>query len=252
MVEYLLLLRLMTSQDKAIIFDFLATAEDALDGRKNRRAIPDFTDDAQGSHTDRFTESGRIPEFPDLASLYAAVKHCAVCPLAATRTNAVPGEGPENGKRALVMVVGEGPGADEDASGRPFVGKAGQLLDKMLSAIGLTREENCYIANIVKCRPPQNREPAPEEALACRHFLEAQIALVKPRIILALGRTAAQNLLSTTEGINRLRGSWHDLRGIPVLPTYHPSALLRDETLKRPAWEDLKEFRAQLDRIQGE
>jgi len=148
-----------------------------------------------------------------------------------------------------VLVVGEGPGADEDAQGRPFVGKAGQLLDKMLAAISLSRGTNCYIANVVKCRPPQNREPAPDEAAACRPFLDAQISLIRPRAIIALGRTAAQNILSTSDGINKLRGRFFEYRGIPVLPTYHPSALLRDETLKRPAWEDLKRFRARLDEI---
>jgi len=148
-----------------------------------------------------------------------------------------------------VLVVGEGPGADEDAQGRPFVGKAGQLLDKMLAAISLSRGTNCYIANVVKCRPPQNREPAPDEAAACRPFLDAQISLIRPRAIIALGRTAAQNILSTSDGINKLRGRFFEYRGIPVLPTYHPSALLRDETLKRPAWEALKRFRARLDEI---
>jgi DNA polymerase len=149
------------------------------------------------------------------------------------------------------MVIGEGPGADEDESGRPFVGKAGQLLDKMLASIGLSRTTNCFIANIVKCRPPQNREPTPDESGACIRYLSAQIELVKPAMILAVGRTAAQNLLGTSDGINKLRGRFFDFSGIPLLPTFHPSALLRDETLKRPAWEDLKLFRAELDRITG-
>ena len=155
------------------------------------------------------------------------------------------------------MVIGEGPGADEDAAGRPFVGKAGQLLDKMLASIGLFRNKNCYIANMIKCRPPENRDPAPEEIAACFPFLQKQIALLKPRIILCVGRVAAQNLLKTSQGINSLRGklALYPLPGsngetaessIPVLCTFHPSAILRDESLKRPAWEDLKLLKSQL------
>jgi DNA polymerase len=146
-------------------------------------------------------------------------------------------------------VVGEGPGADEDLSGRPFVGKAGQLLDKMLAAIGLYREKNCFIANVVKCRPPENREPLPEEAAACLPFLTRQIALLEPRIILCAGRIAAQTLLETGAPLGSLRGHWSDYKGIPLLPTYHPSALLRDEAKKRPAWEDLKVLRAKLSEL---
>ncbi len=150
-----------------------------------------------------------------------------------------------------MLVIGEGPGADEDAKGEPFVGKAGQLLDKMLAAINLSRHTNCFIANIVKCRPPNNRDPMPDEADACRSFLDAQIGILKPKLILAVGRIAAQNLLNTTTGINKLRGQFFEYRGIPLLPTYHPSALLRNEDLKRPAWEDLKKFRTRLEEITG-
>lgn len=235
----------MTASEKSILHELLSLAEGSIDGFRVAAQRPPFVDDPERPENPPEPGAG----FSDLAELGEAVRACVSCPLAEGRLNAVPGEGPADGRRAPVMVIGEGPGADEDATGRPFVGRAGQLLDKMLSAIGLSRAENCYIANIVKCRPPENREPAPEEAAACRRFLEAQIALVRPRAILALGRTAAQNLLGTSEGINRLRGSWRDYRGIPVLPTYHPSALLRDEALKRPAWEDLKEFRARLDEL---
>lgn len=168
---------------------------------------------------------------------------CARCGLSKTRRNVVPGEGVEN---PLVLVVGEGPGADEDEQGRPFVGKAGQLLDKMLSAINLSRQKNCYIANIVKCRPPMNRDPSPEESQACRSFLDAQIHVLKPKMILAMGRVALQNLLDTSIGINKMRGQFVAFKGIPFMATYHPSALLRDESLKRPAWEDLKAFKQKL------
>ena len=129
-----------------------------------------------------------------IESIAQKIAACARCPLSKTRKNVVPGEGAAN---PLVLVVGEGPGADEDEQGRPFVGKAGQLLDKMLAAINLSRDKNCFIANIVKCRPPMNRDPAPEESQACRSFLDAQIHVLKPKMILALGRVALQNLLTS-------------------------------------------------------
>jgi DNA polymerase len=149
------------------------------------------------------------------------------------------------------MVIGEGPGASEDATGKPFVGEAGILLDKMLASIGLSRESNCFIANVVKCRPPDNRDPLPEETAACASFLKRQIQLLKPKIILCAGRVAAQTLLRTNETIGRLRGNFTELRitdrSIPLIATYHPSALLRNIELKRPAWEDLKILKARLD-----
>lgn len=182
-----------------------------------------------------------------LDTIRSRISACRNCILASTRTNTVPGEGCET---PYVMVIGEGPGEDEDKSGRPFVGKAGQLLDKMLAAIGLGRTANCYIANIVKCRPPMNRTPMPDEANACAGYLQAQIHILKPRFILAMGRTAVQNLLKTSTGINALRGQWMEVQfgseKIPLMATYHPSALLRDERLKAPAWEDLKKFRQRL------
>lgn len=192
-----------------------------------------------------------------IETIAVKISSCHNCILSKTRKNVVPGEGVAH---PIVMVIGEGPGEDEDKSGRPFVGKAGQLLDKMLAAIELDRTCNCYIANIVKCRPPMNRTPMPDEAAACQGYLEAQIHLLKPVLILAAGRTAVQNLLHTTEGINALRGKFFDYHlgsqsaganqnstpAIPLMATFHPSALLRDESLKRPAWEDLKVFRAKL------
>lgn len=176
-------------------------------------------------------------------SIARKIAECSRCPLSKTRKNVVPGEGVAN---PLVLVVGEGPGADEDEQGRPFVGKAGQLLDKMLAAIGLSRQKNCFIANIVKCRPPMNRDPQPQESQACRSFLDAQIHVLKPKMILAMGRVALQNLLDTSIGINKMRGQFVDFKGVPFMATYHPSALLRDESLKRPAWEDLKAFKQKL------
>jgi uracil-DNA glycosylase family 4 len=175
-----------------------------------------------------------------LAALQAKAHACTACVLSAARKNVVFGQGVP---APTVLVVGEGPGADEDSQGLPFVGVSGKLLDRMLSSIGLSRAENCYIANVVKCRPPNNREPASDERAACMPYLREQIAILRPRAILCAGRTAAQTLLSTTEGINSLRTRLHDFGGIPLVATYHPSALLRDETLKRPAWEDLKRLR---------
>jgi DNA polymerase len=148
------------------------------------------------------------------------------------------------------MVIGEGPGADEDAQGRPFVGRAGQLLDRMLDSIGLSRNSSCFIANVVKCRPPENRDPLPGEITACAPFLERQIQLLRPEFILCAGRIAAQTLLKTNEPVGKLRGKFTQVSIggaiIPLLATYHPSALLRNEELKRPAWEDLKLLRERL------
>ena len=175
-----------------------------------------------------------------LGALQAEANVCAACVLSASRKSVVFGQGAQMPE---VLVVGEGPGAEEDNQGLPFVGASGKLLDKMLASIGLSRNENCYIANVVKCRPPNNREPAPDERAACMPFLREQIRILKPRAILCAGRTAAQALLETTEGINKLRTRQHDFGGIPLIATYHPSALLRDESLKRPAWEDLKRLR---------
>ena len=177
-----------------------------------------------------------------LEHLAETVRHCRSCPLCETRLNAVPGEGAPN---ARLMFIGEGPGADEDRQGRPFVGPAGQLLDKMIAAMQFKREE-VYIANIVKCRPPRNRAPMPEEAAACIGYLEHQIRMVKPEVIVLLGATAAHFLLKREEGIMRLRGRWLEYDGIPVMPTFHPAFLLRQESAKRDAWADLKQVMRRL------
>lgn len=172
----------------------------------------------------------------DWAALREAVRTCTRCPLHVTRTQGVLGVGDT---KADWLVVGEAPGAEEDRQGEPFVGQAGKLLDAMLRAIGLARGENVYIANILKSRPPGNRDPKPEEAEACRPYLERQLALIQPRILLALGRIAAQNLLATDAPITRLRGRIHDYRGVPLVVTYHPAYLLRNPADKAKAWDDL-------------
>jgi uracil-DNA glycosylase family 4 len=174
-----------------------------------------------------------------LTVLAEEVKGCARCPeLAATRTQTVFAHGPPG---VELCFIGEAPGADEDAQGLPFVGAAGQLLNKIIAACGLKREQ-VYICNILKCRPPGNRTPLPKEAANCRGFLERQLDLVKPKFICALGGSAATNLLQTTLSLGKLRGKFHDYRGIPVMVTYHPAYLLphRAPEKKRDVWEDMK------------
>ena len=177
-------------------------------------------------------------------SLHAAIEACEACPLCRDIHHKVPGQG--NG-RARLMLIGEGPGYEEDRSGLAFVGPAGQLLTKMLKSIGLEREE-VYICNIVKCRPPHNRVPEPDEAAACLPFLRMQFALVRPQVILLLGATAGRYTLGDQFRVTRDRGRFVQKNGIWFMPTYHPSALLRDETnaKKREAWQDLQAVRDKL------
>ena len=175
-------------------------------------------------------------------TLTQEVLSCGKCRLAATRHHAVLGEGDLH---AALMLVGEGPGQQEDMTGRPFVGAAGQLLDKMLGAIGLAREQ-VYICNIVKCRPPGNRVPEADERAICMDYLRAQVALVRPKIIVCLGSTPARALLGDEIRITRDRGVWHLKKGVWFMPTYHPAALLRDADKKRPAWTDFQAIRDKL------
>ena len=171
----------------------------------------------------------------DWAQLRDAVSTCTRCPLSESRTQTVFGVGNE---AADWLIVGEAPGAEEDRRGEPFVGPAGKMLDEMLRAAGQSREQ-VFIANILKCRPPNNRDPHAEEAQACRGYLERQIALINPRIILAVGRIAAQALLATDTPVGQLRGKLHHLGDIPLVVTYHPAYLLRSPTQKRKSWDDL-------------
>jgi uracil-DNA glycosylase family 4 len=165
---------------------------------------------------------------------------CAICP---NRSNAVPGEG--NPKARLVL-VGEGPGATEDATGRPFVGQAGQLLDSILEAIEVPRK-TVYITNILKCRPPQNRKPLPDEVVACIPYLHRQLELIRPKVIVALGGTAGEALLGVRKGLGEPRGKVHRYNGIPLIVTYHPAALLRNPNWKKPTWDDIRIARQLLD-----
>ena len=168
--------------------------------------------------------------------LEQAVSECTKCELHASRTQAVFGVGNNN---ARLLIIGEAPGRDEDLQGEPFVGRAGQLLNAMLAAIRLQREE-VYIANILKCRPPNNRDPRPEEAHACSTWLQQQIELIQPEVILALGRIAAHNLLNTDQSLGALRGRQHTYAGFPLIVSYHPAYLLRKPVEKRKSWQDLK------------
>ncbi len=183
----------------------------------------------------------------DWAELYSRIESCEACGLAKTRNHTVPGMG---NPKAKIMLVGEGPGRDEDLQGLPFVGAAGQLLDKMLAAIDLDRNQ-VYIANVVKCRPPANRTPLEEEAQACLPYLRAQTALVRPQIIVCLGKTAARYIYDEDIRITRDRGQWRVKKGVWVMPTYHPAALLRDASKKREAWEDFKAIAAKYKQLQG-
>jgi DNA polymerase len=175
-----------------------------------------------------------------LGEIEAVVKTCALCALHKGRTHAVFGKG---NPRTKVLFIGEGPGRDEDLKGEPFVGRSGQLLTKILDAIDLKRSD-VYITNMVKCRPPQNRDPLEEEVRCCERYLVGQIELIRPLLICALGRIAAQWLLGTKEPLTSLRSSENQYRGIPVLVTYHPAALLRNPELKREAWEDFKKLKS--------
>ncbi len=215
------------------------SADEAVDGwRKGAPAIPGPGFSVGG---------GDVPRQPvaddSLERVASEVAECRRCQLCETRTNTVPGEG---NPHAGLMVIGEGPGESEDRQGRPFVGRAGELLDKMLAAIELPRGE-VFIANVVKCRPPRNRTPLPDERAACLPYLRRQIALVRPRVLLALGTTAAEALLDTRRPLGELRLKVHRFDGTPLVVTYHPAALLRNPNWKRPAWDDLRIARQLLD-----
>ncbi len=181
-------------------------------------------------------------EGPSLAQLQKAIKGCTKCNLAKTRKNVVPGEGDPN---ARLVFVGEAPGEDEDIQGRPFVGRAGKLLDQLIGRIGLGRNE-VYICNVLKCRPPNNRDPEPDEIAACKDYLTAQLNLIKPKVICTLGRHAYNTLFGVDEKITRIRGKLTLYNGTNLLPTFHPSYLLRNQTKMNEAWEDMEKLKSLL------
>ena len=180
--------------------------------------------------------------YDNLEELENSIKGCNKCKLCNSRNNIVFGVGNKNAK---IMFIGEGPGADEDAQGIPFVGKAGQLMNKAFEGIGLKRDD-VYIANIVKCRPPQNRNPEKDEVEACINYLRNQVMIIKPKIIVLLGNVALKNILGDEYGITKVRGNWIERKGIWYMPTFHPAALLRDESKKLDFWKDLKKVKEKI------
>lgn len=188
------------------------------------------------------SDSGPTAESTDLVGFAESLHNCARCRLSEKRTTVVFGEGAPD---ARIMFIGEGPGAEEDRTGRPFVGQAGQLLDRMVVAMGFQRAET-YIANVVKCRPPGNRNPKDDEIAACSGFLDRQIELIRPDVIVALGRFAANRLTGTDKPLGALRGRWSHYKGVPLLATYHPAYLLRTPADKRKVWQDLKMVMSKL------
>ncbi len=269
------ILNRMTKEEKEILFNLLKKASGQINGytTENFASCPVFEDDKSEDttfgraaenqtgnaatpvpetvfHTSETVHSPEnvqaAPEMsPEafaklkLTEISEKIQRCSNCVLSSTRKNAVPGEGVFT---PHVLVIGEAPGEDEDLSGRPFVGKAGELLDKMLAAIGLSRNANCFIANTVKCRPPKNRDPQSEEMSACRSFLDAQITILKPKYILLLGKVSVRDIFGLKDefSLSQYRQKLFEYHKIPVVVTYHPSALLRNPEYKKPAWEDLK------------
>lgn len=193
-------------------------------------------------------EEDAYPNIGSLEELESIAKQCEKCRLRATCNKMVFGQGPKN---ADILFIGEGPGQDEDKQGVPFVGKAGQLMDKIFKAVDFKREE-IYISNVVKCRPPGNRLPKPDESKICRNYLEAQIRIIKPRIIVCLGAMACQTIIDPQARIGKTRGKWFNRNGIKIMATYHPAALLRNESYKRPTWEDFKKIRDEYNELKIE
>jgi DNA polymerase len=215
----------------------------ALRGRSGLQGVP-ARKPAPAGKSAKVVTGGSASETA-LRAVRADIGDCKRCRLCSGRKNIVFGVGnPE----AKLVFVGEAPGADEDQQGEPFVGKAGQLLTKMIEAMGYGRED-VYICNVIKCRPPSNRNPEPDEVAACEPFLKAQLAVIRPRMIVALGKFAAQCLLRDSTPISRLRGELRSYEGIPLMPTFHPAYLLRDPSQKKLAWKDLKAVNAALEKV---
>ncbi len=207
--------------------------------------IADRPKSAEGMSTQSavdLSDPGALHSIESIEQLEAIASVCTKCRLSTGRTQVVYGTGSPN---ADLMFIGEAPGRDEDIQGKPFVGRAGQLLTDIIKAMKLTRDD-VYIANVIKCRPPENRNPEPEELEACRPFIQRQIELIKPRVIVTLGKFALQSLTGKMYAISAARGSWLDYKGIKVMPTYHPAYLLRTPGAKKDVWQDMKKVMAQL------
>jgi len=213
-------------------------------GKSWRDGAPEIPGPGLEIVTDDLLLENEFRSLPTLEAVADMIAGCPRCSLAETRTRTVPGEGDP---RARLMLIGEGPGATEDQTGRPFVGQAGQLLDRILESIEMPRA-TVFITNIVKCRPPQNRKPLPDEMAACLPYLRRQIELVKPGVIIAMGGTAAEGMLGVKKGLGELRNKVHTYNGIPLVVTYHPAALLRNPNWKKPTWDDVRIARQLLDR----
>jgi DNA polymerase len=244
--------RLYLMQQEDLFGDVAFTGVKAPAGKDSARGELKDGGPARAAATGAGPQGFAYPDEPwvkttTLPELNAMICNCLKCGLGPTRTKFVFGVG---NPAADVMFIGEGPGADEDMQGEPFVGRAGVLLNKIIEATGMKREQ-VYICNIVKCRPPNNRAPLPAEEEMCTPYLMKQIEIVKPKFIICLGRTAAQWLLQTTEGLSALRGRMHDFRGAKLIVTYHPAALLRNPEWKKPTWEDMKMFMAAYETTRG-
>ncbi len=235
------------------LWDILDDAQTLLCGKRQREAgnpTPDFSVCAADDCIDQCDDSPAEISAMNMNQLVEAIEKCKSCGLCDTRNHPVPGKGVMKPK---VMIIGEAPGAQEDATGEPFVGRSGDYLDTWLNAIGLSRETDIFLGNIMKCRPPKNRDPSSDEQKACIPYLLRQLELIKPKMILCLGRVASQILLETTTGIGRLRGQTFTYQGIPLMVTYHPSAVLRyPDKYRRPVWEDLQRVQTLLATFEDE
>lgn len=235
----------MLSERMGSYWSILESTECLLQGRSfSETTVPDLSAAADSLQQD--TGASRAIGEMDLEELSEAIGSCQRCGLCRTRDHAVPGKGVLNPR---IMLIGEAPGAQEDATGLPFVGRSGSYLDRWMHAIGFSRERDLFIGNIIKCRPPENRDPTAAEQEACMPYLIRQLELIRPEMILCLGRVASQMLLETTESLSRMRGNVYEYAGIPVMVTYHPSAVLRyPDKFRRPVWEDLKNVRAFIEK----
>jgi DNA polymerase len=233
----------MTAQEKTVIYNLLKTSSQYINGYKPKDMSdtpPSFEDD------DKKDESFNEEVSPAFNSLVQKINDCTRCSLSKQRSHAVAGSGASN---PLVLVILDPPSFEEDMQGKSMAGDGGDLLEKMLASVSLYRSSNVYVTNIVKCRPQMNRNPYPEEADACSAFLDAQITVLKPKMIFCMGTNASKYLLKTESSVAKLRGQNYEYKGIPVLVSFSPSVILKDQSLKRPAWDDLKNLRQKLTEI---